>query len=76
MMKLADRTTRIAGSRDITASSLFHAQAELTKCGVDAELHVWEGMWHAFFVDPDLPESREVYKVVVQFFSKHLGRAN
>jgi epsilon-lactone hydrolase len=30
-------------------------------------------LWHAFFVDPDLPESKEVYGVIVRFFDRHLG---
>jgi monoterpene epsilon-lactone hydrolase len=66
-------TLLIAGSRDFTLSSLFRAQAALTNAGVEAELHVWDGMWHAFFMDPDLPESQEVYRVVVKFFDRHLG---
>lgn len=66
-------TLLIAGSRDFTVSSLFKAQSALTNAGVDAELHVWDGMWHAFFFDPDLPESQEVYRVVVDFFERHLG---
>ena len=68
-------TLLITGSRDFTASSLFHAQAALTRVGVEAELHVWDGMWHAFFFDPDLPESQEVYRVVAGFFERHLGAA-
>lgn len=67
-------TLLIAGSRDFSVSSLFHTQEALTSVGVDAELHVWDGMWHAFFMDPDLPESRQVYKVIVGFFDRHLGR--
>jgi epsilon-lactone hydrolase len=66
-------TLLIAGSRDFTVSSLFRAQAALTQAGVEAQLHVWDGMWHAFFMDPDLPESQEVYRVVVNFFERHLG---
>jgi epsilon-lactone hydrolase len=66
-------TLLIAGSRDFLVSSLFKSQAALANAGVDAELHVWDGMWHAFFFDPDLPESREVYRVVVDFFARHLG---
>lgn len=66
-------TLLIAGSRDFTVSSLFRAQAALTQAGVEAQLHVWDGMWHAFFMDPDLPESQEVYRVVVNFFQRHLG---
>jgi epsilon-lactone hydrolase len=66
-------TLLITGSRDFEASSLFATQAALADAGVDAELHVWDGMWHAFFFDPDLPESQQVYRVVVNFFAKHLG---
>jgi len=66
-------TLLIAGSRDPTVSSLFATQAALAKAGVEAELHVWDGMWHAFFFDPDLPESQEVYNTVVKFFDRHLG---
>jgi len=66
-------TLLIAGSRDFTVSSLFHAQAALTNVGVYAELHVWDGMWHAFFFDPDLPESQQVYRVVMKFFDRQLG---
>jgi epsilon-lactone hydrolase len=68
-------TLLITGSRDFMASSMFHAQAALTRVGVEAELHVWDGMWHAFLMDPDLPESQEVYRVIVRFFDRHLGRA-
>ena len=68
-------TLLIGGSRDFMMSSLFRAQAALSDAGVDAELHVWDGMWHAFFFDPDLPESQEVYRVIVKFFDRHLGAA-
>jgi len=40
---------------------------------VDTELHVWDGMWHSFFSDPDMPESREAYAVMVRFFDRRLG---
>ncbi|HXZ60042.1 MAG TPA: alpha/beta hydrolase fold domain-containing protein [Steroidobacteraceae bacterium] len=66
-------TLLIAGSRDFMVSSLYASQAALAEAGVDAELHVWDGMWHAFFFDPDLPESQQVYRVVVSFFARHLG---
>lgn len=62
----------LAGSRDFALSSLFQTQRELVKQGVEAELHVWDGLPHAFFMDPDLPESREVYTVVGKFFDRHL----
>lgn len=74
LLKRFPPTLLIAGSRDFTVSSLFASQAALTQAGVDAELHVWDGLWHAFFFDPDLPESKQVYAVVVRFFAAHLGR--
>jgi epsilon-lactone hydrolase len=35
---------------------------------------VYEGMRHSFFSDPELPESRAAYEVMVRFFDRHLGR--
>lgn len=69
-------TLLIGGSRDFSVSSLFHTQEALSAVGVDAELHVWDGMWHAFFIDPDLPESQQAYRVIVRFFARHLGKAH
>jgi acetyl esterase/lipase len=66
-------TLLISGSRDFAFSSLLKSQAALTDAKVETDLHLWDGMWHAFFTDPDLPESREVYGVILQFFDLHLG---
>jgi epsilon-lactone hydrolase len=67
-------TLLITGTRDFTMSTVAHSQALLTAAGVDAELHVWDGMWHSFFSDPEMPESREAYAVMVGFFDRRLGR--
>jgi monoterpene epsilon-lactone hydrolase len=67
-------TLLIAGSRDFSASALYRTDVALSQAGVDTELHLWDGMWHAFFIDPDLPESRQVYRVIVKFFDRHLAR--
>lgn len=66
-------TLLITGTRDFTMSSVLHSQLLLTAAGVDAELHVWDGMWHSFFSDPEMPESREAYAVMVSFFDRRLG---
>jgi len=68
-------TLLISGSRDFALSSVLHSHALLDAAGVDTELHVWDGMWHAFFVDPELPESRQAYAVIWRFFDRHLGHA-
>jgi acetyl esterase/lipase len=67
-------TLLISGTRDFAMSSVLRSHALLSQAGVDAELHVWDGMWHSFFSDPELPESREAYGVMVRFFDRKLGR--
>jgi epsilon-lactone hydrolase len=65
-------TLIISGTRAFDYSSGINTHNQLTKLGVDAELHLWDGLFHGFFYDPDVPESRETYDVTVQFFDKHL----
>lgn len=66
-------TLIITGTRAMEMSSAVHTHAQLVKLGVDAELHVWEGLFHGFFYNPDVPESRDAYNVIVKFFEKRLG---
>jgi epsilon-lactone hydrolase len=66
-------TLLIAGSRDFAFSSVCQTDIELTKAGVKTELHIWDGLWHSFFNNPDLPESKEMYSIVMSFFDRNLG---
>lgn len=63
----------ITATRDFAMSSAVYTHAELIDARADSELDVWEGMFHGFFYDPDVPESRDCYKVIVRFFEQHLG---
>lgn len=65
-------TLVITGTRAFELSTAVYTHTQLTKAGVEAELHVWEGMWHGFIYNPDLPESREAYNVIKKFFQKRL----
>ena len=65
-------TLLMAGSRDFALSSLFNTQAQLEQAGVETNLHVWDGLRHAFFIDPDVPESKQAYEIIVRFFDRHL----
>ena len=67
-------TLLIAGGRDFSASSLMTMHRRLRELGVDAELFMFDGLWHAFFIYPALPESRETYGIIGRFFDSHLGR--
>ncbi|WP_424682579.1 alpha/beta hydrolase [Frateuria sp. YIM B11624] len=73
LLKHFPPTLLITGTRDMALSSVVHSQALLSQAGVEAELHVWEGMWHSFFSDPELPESRQAYRTIVAFFERHLA---
>jgi epsilon-lactone hydrolase len=66
-------TLLLAGSRDFAVSSVCKTDIELTKAGVKTELHIWDGLWHSFFNNPDLPESKEMYSIVMNFFDRNLG---
>lgn len=74
MLKGFPPTLLITGTRDFAMSSVLQSQRLLTNAGVAADLHVWDGMWHSFFSDPELPESKEAYAVIARFFDKHLGK--
>jgi len=67
-------TLFIAGSRGGEFSSAAHSNIELAKLGIETEFYVWDGLGHAFFLDPSLPESKEVYQLAARFFSKHLRK--
>lgn len=67
-------TLLITGTRDMAMSSVIRSQTLLSQAGVATELHVWEGMWHSFFSDPDMPESKAAYETIVRFFDQHLSR--
>lgn len=68
-------TLIVTGTRDLLGSSLIAVHRKLVRAGVDSQLELWEGMWHGFIGDVDLPESKEVYSVAAKFFVTHLGRA-
>jgi epsilon-lactone hydrolase len=64
----------VTGTRDHALSSVVYTHARLCELGVKADLHVFEGMGHAFFYNPELPESREMYTLAGKFFDTHLGK--
>lgn len=65
-------TLVLTGTRAWDMSAAVQTHRELVKVGVAADLHLWDGMGHCFFLEEDLPESREAYGVVSRFFDQHL----
>jgi hypothetical protein len=35
---------------------------------------VWDGRFHGFVYNPDVPESRDCFDIIVKFFQRRLGR--
>ncbi|WP_041586682.1 alpha/beta hydrolase [Terriglobus saanensis] len=66
-------TLLITGTRDFAMSGTIHTDTELTKRGVKTELHVWDGLFHGFFYNADVPESQEAFNVMISFFDRNLG---
>jgi acetyl esterase/lipase len=68
-------TILTTGTRDLLLSSTVLVHRKMRQAGVDAVLHVFEGMSHAQFnKDPEAPETKDAFGEIAQFFDKHLGR--
>jgi acetyl esterase/lipase len=61
------------GTQDLNWSESTHLHNQLVKAGVDAQLHLWEGGNHCFMYNPEIPEARDAYDVIVKFFDRHLA---
>jgi epsilon-lactone hydrolase len=66
-------TLLLAGSRDFAASALTLAHRRLAGLGVQSELYLFDGLPHAFFMWPDMPESIEAFGLIAGFFDRHLA---
>ena len=54
----------------LSETVLLHRK--LRNAGIEADLNVFEGMWHYFWQYPELPESREAMAAEANFFNRHL----
>ena len=75
VLKRFPPTLFVTATRAMEMSAAVNSHKELVKAGVDAELHMWDGLGHAFFYDIDLPESREAFQVMTDFFVERLKLA-
>ena len=67
-------TLFITSERDLLLSGTTILHRAFLRAGVDAQLVVFEGLPHAFWNDPYLPESKEADSIMASFFVKKLGR--
>ncbi|PHZ84724.1 alpha/beta hydrolase [Paremcibacter congregatus] len=62
-----------SSSRDFALSGVLATHRQLLSLGVEAELHVWEGLEHDFHYNPDLREAEELNNGLLKFFSRYMG---
>lgn len=74
VMEMFPPTLLISSTRDFAMSSVIATHSQLVSLGVEADLHLWDGREHAFLLAPNIPESRDAFVVIVDFFDKKLGR--
>jgi acetyl esterase/lipase len=62
------------GTRDLLLSNTVRVHRKLREAGVDAQLEVFEGLSHAQYqFDDRVPETKEAFGEITEFFDKHLG---
>ena len=66
-------TLLATSTRDPALSGVVQTHNELVRQGVEAQLHIWDGLGHTFHYDADLLESRNLYAVLINFFKKQLS---
>jgi epsilon-lactone hydrolase len=66
-------TLFITSTRDVVLSATTILHRAFLRAGVDARLIVFEALPHAFWHNPDLPESKEANRFIAEFFTQHLG---
>ena len=66
-------TMLVTGTRDLFLSMTVRVHRKMKAAGVVADLNVYEGLSHVeYFVVPDSPESKEVYKELGLFLKQNL----
>lgn len=61
-----------SGTRDLLLSQTVRTHRKLRQAGGTASLQVFEGMSHAQFLQPFVPETEEAFGEISEFFDTHL----
>lgn len=68
-------TILTSGTRDLLLSNTVRMHRALRQAGVEASLQVYEAQSHAqFYRDDRIPEVKEAFGEIGQFFDRHLGK--
>jgi acetyl esterase/lipase len=61
------KTLITTGTRDLFLSDCARLSTKLRAAGIDCELRVWEGMWHVFEFEANLPEADASLEEIAAF---------
>lgn len=64
----------VSNGRDMLLSSTTNLHRAYLRAGVDARLVVFDGLPHAFWYHPEMPESIEANHIMADFFLRHLTK--
>jgi epsilon-lactone hydrolase len=64
----------VTSTRDLLLSDTATLHRAFLRAGVEAQLVVFDGLNHAFWYNPNTPESREADSIMARFFDDHLGK--
>jgi len=67
-------TLFLTSGRDLLLSNTVNLHRAFVHAGVNAQLVVFDGVWHAFWNEWNLPESQEAHHLMADFFNRELGR--
>ncbi|HEX6497351.1 MAG TPA: alpha/beta hydrolase fold domain-containing protein [Acidobacteriaceae bacterium] len=65
-------TLFVTSGRDLLLSGTTDLQRAFLRAGDDARLMVFDGLPHAFWYNPELPESTEANQAMAKFLAEHL----
>jgi len=67
-------TLFLTSGRDLLLSNTVNLHRAFVRAGVNAQLVVFDGLWHAYWNEWSLPESKEAHHLMADFFDKNLGK--
>jgi epsilon-lactone hydrolase len=67
-------TLFFTATRDFAMSASAYSHWKLLAAGVPSQLLVFEGLYHGFMTNPDIPEAKAGYQIAAKFFDANLGR--
>ncbi|CAN7612784.1 alpha/beta hydrolase [Phenylobacterium sp. LjRoot225] len=67
-------TLLITATRAFDLSPALATHRALAQAGVEASLHVFDGLGHSFFYGAATPEAVDAYDTIIRFFRRHLSR--